>query len=116
MRGVASGGAKDRNQSIGNDAFAVYVPKYLDDAGNLCVNRGIKNTVTSADDRFVIIEGIPGKGNARSKVLLGSIQRTVLRIELVAQTVIHCEIRPELPSVLQIECGEGTRLHVFWIP
>src|ERR1700719_1867008 len=100
MHRVAGGRAEDRNQSIGDGALPIDVAEHRHNSGNLCVNWRIENTVTSADYRFVVVEWIPGKGNAGAKILLGSIQRTVLRIELVTQAVVHCEVGPHLPGVL----------------
>ena len=60
----------------------------------------------------MILEGIPGKRNARRKVVLIRRESSILRIEPVTDTHIQCEIGRHGPLVLQKSGGKWTRIVV----
>src|SRR5258708_33187980 len=50
----------------------------------------------------MVFERVPGKRNARSKIVLIRIQVAVLHVDFVPQAVVQSEIWPDGPGVLPI--------------
>ena len=103
------------DERVGNRSRPVVISEHADDARNLRIDLRVENSVTSAHHRLVVVEGIPRQRNTRAKILLRRMQRSVLRIEFVAQAVVQRQVRPDLPGILRVERGEGSRLRVLGI-
>src|SRR5262249_21184327 len=116
VRGISRSRAKNRNQCIGDDAGVVVVSEDRYDAGNLRIDRRVKDSVTSADHRFVIVERIPGERDARPEVGSRRVQRAVLPVVLIAQAVVEGKRTLDSPGILPKHGGERSRLLVTGVP
>ena len=96
-------------------AGIVDVAEGLDDVGNLPVDLGIKNTVAAANDGFVILEGIPGKRNARCKIVFVGSQRPILRVDLITKAEVQSEVLRDFPGVLPEQRRKRTGIVVIGI-
>src|SRR5262249_47242558 len=83
---------------------------------NLRVDRRVKDSVTPADHRFVIVEGIPGERDPRSEVGSRRVQRAVLTVVLIPQAVVEHQRRLDLPGILPKHGSERPRLLVARVP
>src|SRR5260370_29059088 len=59
---------------------------------------------------LVIFERVPGKGHPGAKSLFVGAQRSVLRVQFVAKTVVQREIGPDLPRILPVCRGPRPRV------
>src|SRR5260370_14329162 len=71
--------------------------------GNGGIGGGWENARPCTNHGLLIFERVPGKRNARSKIVLISIQVAVLHVQFVPQAVVQGEIWPNGPGVLPVK-------------
>lgn len=84
-------------------AVSVDLPQGGDDGVYLSVDLRIVYAETAADDRPLVVPGIPGESDARREIVPVSRNLSVSDVQLIAQAEIEGEIRSRIPRVLRIE-------------
>src|ERR1700722_10428867 len=69
-----SGDAQDRYQGVGDLPVPFQIAQGFHDRRNLRINLPVEDSIRATDDRLVVVEGIPGKGDTWSKIELISVQ------------------------------------------
>ncbi len=69
---------------------------------NLVVDCRVKDPVAAAKHGLVIFERVPGEGHPGAKILLVGGQRSVLRVQFVAKTIVELEIGLDGPGILPV--------------
>src|ERR1700675_2396546 len=83
---------------------------------NLVVDRCVKDPVATTNDRLVVAEWIPRGRDSRAKIFFVCVQRSVLRVKLIAKAEIQGQIGPDLPRVLKVARRERPCvIRVNWI-
>src|SRR5207302_6742141 len=104
--------AGERNKCLCDGPDTVDQAQCLHNVSNLAVDGRVEDAVAGTNHCFMILEGIPGKRNARRKVVLIRRESSILGIELVTDTHIQCEIGRHGPLVLYEAGGKSTRIVV----
>ncbi len=83
-KGCVPGGSGKGHKHLGNLSETIDIAQSLNYVGNLAIDLRIEDPEPAAHYSLVIFEGIPGEGNAGSKIVLVRVQGTILGIQFVA--------------------------------
>src|SRR4030095_4965178 len=78
-------------------AVRIHNSERLHHIGNLAIDLRVEDPVAAANDALMALEWRPSKRYARSKIVLVRVQRSILSVQLVADSVVEHEIRPDFP-------------------
>src|SRR6266446_10895203 len=102
-------------EDLSDLAESIDEPQSLHHVGDLSIDRRVEDSVPAADHRLVVVEGIPSKGDAGREVVFVRVERTVLRVDLIADAKVERKVWPEFPGVLPEAGTKGSRVVIDWI-
>src|SRR6266704_33912 len=96
------------HKDLSDLAESIDEPQSLHHVGDLPIDGRVEDSVPAADHRLVVVERIPGKGDARREVVFVRVERTVLRVDLIADAKVERKVWPEFPGVLPEAGAKGS--------